>query len=84
MGGKRKLNPEASAATDRVGCELDSALLFEKGKEEVSVEKSYITEHKPITTVGTEETQIKIYLPGNDGSFLDVSQSHSIFSPIHI
>lgn len=75
MGGKRKLNPEASAATDRVGCELDSTLLFEKGKEEVSVEKSYITEHKPITTVGTEETQIKIYLPGNDGSFLDVSQS---------
>ena len=71
----RATNPFASSATEKIPCTIDSTQLFDPVKEEQGVLHSQTIEHKPISSVSSEETQIKFYIPASSDEYLDVSQT---------
>lgn len=64
-----------SVGPNEIACTLDSTLLFEPAKIEQSLVKSQLIEHKPISAVTSEESQVKFYIPGTSDSFIDLSMS---------
>ena len=65
----------ASVGPNKVACTLNSTQLFESVKVEQSLVRSQLIEHKPISAVTSEESQVKFYIPGTSDSFIDLSMS---------